>query len=406
MHGLSIEAQLAALDKWAEDKTVVGHYVDRGISARSPASKRPELQRLLRDIEKGMVDVVAFTKLDRWTRNIREYYKVQDVLDSHNVAWRALQEDYETETAAGRLKVNIMLAVAQDEADRTSERIKAVFDEKRRKGLALNGHTPIGIDYNNGILTANADAEKVRVVFRRYIATRSVRDIALHSEELIGKHYTATGMKAMIDNERYVLAGVIDRETWEKAQQIRSVRATRSGRSDRVYLFSGLLFCPECGGRLTVHAYTVKGVEYIYYWCGKRAKDHSCDCKVSVREDVVEAYLVKHILSSVAGYNVRVAKKQKKSVNPASIQKKLDKLTDLYLNDEIEKEDFDRRAAPLRDQLKAARIEAKAVNEEEISSVLDVYSTLSKAAQKAFWSALIKSIVPTKTGFEIALVLP
>ena len=78
----------------------------------------------------GKIDIVVFTKLDRWFRNIAEYYKVQEVLETHNVNWKTIHEDYDTSTASGRLKINIMLSVAQDEADRTSERIKAVFDSK------------------------------------------------------------------------------------------------------------------------------------------------------------------------------------------------------------------------------------------------------------------------------------
>lgn len=48
IHGLSIEAQTAALQEWAKANRykVVGVYTDAGISARKPASKRPELQRL------------------------------------------------------------------------------------------------------------------------------------------------------------------------------------------------------------------------------------------------------------------------------------------------------------------------------------------------------------------------
>ena len=51
IHGLSIEAQTTALQAWAKQNghKVVGLYVDSGISARKPASKRPELQRLLEE---------------------------------------------------------------------------------------------------------------------------------------------------------------------------------------------------------------------------------------------------------------------------------------------------------------------------------------------------------------------
>jgi len=135
IHGLSIAAQQEALDAWAlaNHVAVVGHYIDAGISARKPAAKRPELQRLLRRVQEDEVDLIVFTKLDRWFRNVAEYYKVQAVLDAHHVSWQAIHEDYETATSSGQFKVNIMLAVAQNEADRTGERIKMVFDSKRSR---------------------------------------------------------------------------------------------------------------------------------------------------------------------------------------------------------------------------------------------------------------------------------
>ena len=75
--------------------------------------------------------IILVTKLDRWFRNIGEYYKVQEILEAHNVSWKTIYEDYDTSTAAGRLKINIMLSVAQDEADRASERIKKCLMQKK-----------------------------------------------------------------------------------------------------------------------------------------------------------------------------------------------------------------------------------------------------------------------------------
>lgn len=71
IHGLSIEAQSEALEEWAkqEHANVVGTYIDAGISARKPASKRPSMQRLLaQTLNCGKIDMVVFTKLDRWFR--------------------------------------------------------------------------------------------------------------------------------------------------------------------------------------------------------------------------------------------------------------------------------------------------------------------------------------------------
>ena len=52
--------------------------------------------RLLNDIEHDKVDIVLFCKLDRWFRSVQAYYQIQPILDAHNTAWQAIQEDYET----------------------------------------------------------------------------------------------------------------------------------------------------------------------------------------------------------------------------------------------------------------------------------------------------------------------
>lgn len=405
LHGLSIEAQLAALREWAKDHTVVDEYVDPGISGRIAINKRPELSRLLRDVEAGKIDLVVFTKLDRWTRNIKEYYKAEDVLDAHGVAWKAIHEDYETQTAAGRLKVNIMLAVAQDEADRTSERVKAVFAEKRRKGLLVNGNTPLGITYDNGRMKVNEDAERIKALFTAYQAGRRINDLARNSPELLGRPYAPRSIQQMLQNEKYVASGIITPEQFENVRYIMSQRATRTVRTDRVYLFSGLLVCPVCGYRLTVHTRLWKGRTYTYYRCDQRDRVGRCTWGKSIREDVLEEYMKNRLLSIVSGHNLKVSKKIKKPVDAAQLQKKLDKLTDLYLEDKLTKEDFDKRADPLRDAIKSARLTPHEANTEEIVSALDVYPTLSKPAQKAFWSLLVRRIVPDGDGFSVDLVL-
>lgn len=403
MHGLSIEAQLAALREWAGDQSV-GEYIDAGVSARIPIKKRPELQRLLRDVKQGKIDLIAFVKLDRWTRNIREYYKAQDILDAHSVAWRAIHEDYETQTAAGRLKVNIMLAVAQDEADRTSERVKAVFAEKRRKGLVPTGVVPIGLKVENGKAVPNEDSEKVKNAFQYYIATRSVYSLACASQEILGRGYTSQGIRSLLSNERYLSAGVISPEEWEKAQEILSVRSVRHTKTNRTFLFSGLIRCPSCGARMTARGYKAWNKEYIYYSCPRANKAALCEYKHHVREDALENYLLKKIVSVVAGYNLEISKKTKR-VDTASIKRKLDKLTDLYINDQIDKDDYDARSAPLRDALRSARSDPKPIEMEQIVDAVDVYPTLSKTSQKAFWSALIQNIVPEDDdSFDILLL--
>lgn len=398
LHGLSIEAQKAALEAWAEGKTIVGHYTDLGVSARKPITKRPELQRLLRDCEQGKVDLIVFTRLDRWTRNIREYYKAQDVLDAHSVAWRALQEDYETETAAGRLKVNIMLAVAQDEADRTSERIKSVFARKKEKGLVPSGAAAFGIINDKGILRPSEDAPRIRAVFDAFINGRSAHAVTVRSEELLGHPVTDNGIRYLLKNRSYLDAGVIDRATWDKAQEILSVRAVRRAKTDRVYLFAGLLVCPVCGCKMTSHYWNPGKYEYTYYRCYSNAKNGTCKYKTSIREDRVETYLLNRLELLIGDYNVEVSAKEKTRPNPASIRLKMDKLTDLYLSEVITKEDYLTRYEPLKTALKDAESAPKPVPPEVVKSLTASYDSWSRAARKAFWSRLLVKIIPQEDG--------
>ena len=138
-HGLSLDEQRETLQQYAKEKgmQVVGIYTDEGCSARKALNRRKALKNLLHDVEQGQIDLILFIKLDRWFRNIADYYRVQDILDKHKVNWLAIQEDYNTLTTSGRLALNIRLSIAQNESDMTADRIKFVFEGKKRRREAL-----------------------------------------------------------------------------------------------------------------------------------------------------------------------------------------------------------------------------------------------------------------------------
>ncbi len=125
-HGFSILSQKEALEEYCSNNRIkiVDHYCDEGVSAGKPYTKRPEMKRLLDDVQDGKIDVFLFTRLDRWFRNVQEYFKVQEILDHHKVEWKAIWEDYDTTTSNGRMAITIFLAIAQNEREKTAERIR------------------------------------------------------------------------------------------------------------------------------------------------------------------------------------------------------------------------------------------------------------------------------------------
>lgn len=415
VHGLSIGAQTEALDEWAENNQVivVGHYIDAGISARKPASKRPALQRLLSDVKGGKVDIIVFTKLDRWFRNIAEYYKVQEVLEKYHVDWKTIKEDYDTSTSSGRLKINIMLSVAQDEADRTGERIKAVFESKVQRGEPISGKVPIGYRIENKHLVIDEENAKiVRDIFKQYIALRSIRSLRKYIFDTYQINYCHTNIRALLSNRRYIgqahdksdfCPPIIDMDTFSKAGEILAIRAERvaSGRTDRVYLFTGLVYCAECGNRLSAHVVKNK---YIYYRCTRYEKLGLCQHKKRTSEAVLEDWLLKNLTTQFAIYNAEIDAdkgKEPARIDTAKIKSKMEKLKDLYLNDLIDRDIYERDYTALRNELDSATSNSakprKPVDLNAISDSLAMYQDFSRAGKKEFWSRVIGKIVITNS---------
>lgn len=413
MHGLSLTAQRETLLRYAQENELrlAGVYVDEGITARKTYRNRPQFMRMLKDVQAGGIDLILFIKLDRWFRNIADYYEVQKILDKHNVRWIATEEDYDTTTANGRLHLNIKLSIAQDESDRTSERIKFVFDNKVQRGEVISGKVPLGYRIEGKRLAIDeATAPIAQDIFRQYLVLRSMRALRQYMMEQYGLVYCYSGVRALLKNERYIgrahgqddfCPPLIDEATFSQTQRLIEERAQRNSslRSDWVYLFTGLVYCAECGNRLSAH--TVAG-KYIYYRCTRYEKLHLCEHKKRTSERILEDWLLHNLVSQFAQYNLdlaaRAAQPQNK-VDEGKIKRKMEKLKDLYLNDLIEREAYERDYTALRDELRTAHAAVEAlpqpVDLDELATALSLYSELSRQHQKEFWARTIGKIIIT-----------
>ena len=315
IHGLSIEAQTSALESWVKENghRMVHIYTDAGISARKPASKRPALQQLLADAQSGKGDLEIGTKLDRWFRNIAEYYKVQEILEKFHVDWKTVHEDYDTSTASGRLKINIMLSVAQDEADRTSERIKAVFEAKRQRREPLTGNTPTGYKLEGKKLVKDQEIEEaVKAFFQTFLSCGSISEAQRAALEH-GKRIEYQLASKMLDSPVYhghyygvdgMAPPYISREEFVEIQHMRK-RVVRKTSKNRVYLFSGLIVCGECGFRMGGRKQT-RGKTPYYNCPGHYIKRSGCLNRVNLSEGIIEQHLLDTIQGKMQEYILSV----------------------------------------------------------------------------------------------------
>lgn len=414
MHGLSLTAQRDTLTQYAQANglKVVGVYTDDGITARKKYRNRAAFMRMLEDVRADRIDIILFIKLDRWFRNVADYYEVQRVLDDHRVQWIATEENYDTTTANGRLHLNIKLSIAQDESDRTSERIKFVFDNKVKRGEVISGKVPLGYKIENKRMVVDPETAPIaQDIFRQYAAIRSVRAMREYIMNTYGLVYSYAGVRAMLDNERYIgrahgqddfCSPLISPELFQQVRDLLAERAQRNqARSDRVYLFTGLVRCAECGGSLSAH---VVGRKYTYYRCTKYEKLHLCPHKKRTSELVLERWLLDNLISSFEAYNLSIKEgvsRTRPQVDELKIRRKMEKLKDLYLNDLIDRNTYEQDYTALRDELRAANAPAsqppQPVNILAIQTVLAAYSELSRQHKKEFWGKTVSKISITNS---------
>lgn len=412
MHGLSLTAQRDTLTQYAQENglKVIGIYADEGITARKKYRNRAAFMRMLEDVRADQIDIILFIKLDRWFRNVADYYEVQRILDDHRVQWIATEESYDTTTANGRLHLNIKLSIAQDESDRTSERIKFVFDNKVKRGEVISGKVPLGYKIENKKLVIDPHTAPIaQDIFQQYTVIRSVRALREYVLNQYGLVYGQTGIRALLDNERYIgrahgqddfCPPLISPEQFHQVQTLLAQRAQRNlARSDRVYLFTGLVRCAECGNNLSAH---VVGQKYTYYRCTKYEKLHLCPHKKRTSELVLEQWLLDNLISSFEAYNLSIeegASFARPQVDELKIRRKMEKLKDLYLNDLIDRDAYEKDYTALRDELRSANAPpsrpSKPVDIVAIQTVLAAYSELSRQGKKEFWARIVGKITIT-----------
>jgi len=146
----SLDAQREACEAYIASQRSEGwipvrdQYDDGGISGGT--LDRPAIQRLLSDIEDGLVDVVVVYKIDRLSRSLMDFAKLVEVFERNNVTFVSVTQSFNTTTSMGRLTLNVLLSFAQFEREVTAERIRDKFRASRAKGMYMGGVPPLGYD--------------------------------------------------------------------------------------------------------------------------------------------------------------------------------------------------------------------------------------------------------------------
>ena len=332
-------------------------FVDDGISGTS--FERGGFQQMQKMVEEGKICRVIVKDLSRFGREMVEAGRLtQIVYPSLGVTFISLHENVNSTTGEGTEMLPFYNIFNEWYAAQTSKKIRAVWQSKAENGKRVSPTVPFGYVKDPGDkekwLIDEPAAEVVRKIYALCLAGRGPSQIArqLEKEKILvpSAYYESVGRShaqkvptnpyswdqktvvGIIENRQYTGCAVnfksttvsykvhkkihnatedyqiipnmqepiISEEQWLRVQELRKHRR-RPTATGRASLFSGLVYCPDCGAKL--HFCAAKSLKRNQeFWRCSNYKDGRGTCQIHYIRDVVLERIVLEAISSLADF--------------------------------------------------------------------------------------------------------
>ena len=464
----SISNQKRILETYAKQNgfSNLRWYTDDGYSGAN--FQRPGFQAMLADIEAGKVGTVIVKDMSRLGRNYLQVGMYTEMIfPQKGVRFIAINDG--VDSAQGENDFAPLRNIFNEWLVRdTSKKIKAVKRSKGMSGKPITSKPVYGylMDEDENFIIDEEAAPVVRQIYSLCLAGNGPTKIARMLTEqqiptpgtleyrrtgstrryhpgyeckwatntvvhlLENREYTGCLVNFKTEKPSYKLKHsienppekqavfenhhepIIDRETWERVQELRKQRK-RPNRYDEVGLFSGILFCADCGSVMYQQRYQTDKRKQDCYICGSYKK-RTADCTAHfLRTDLLTAGVLSNlrkVTSYAAKHEARfmkllieqnedgdrrrnAAKKkeleaaEKRIAELSAIFKRLyedsvtgrisdERFTELSADYEAEQKELKERAARLREELSKAQ-EATA-NAEKFMNVVRRHTTIEE----------------------------
>lgn len=336
----SIEGQLAAARRYAQDKgyKIIKEYVDRAKTGTN--DNREEFQRMLKDSNKKKFSVIIVWKVDRFGRNREEI-----TFNKYKVKKNGVRVEYVAENISsgpeGVILESVLEGMAEYYSLQLSQNVSRGYVESAKKRHVI-GMPPLGYDKGEDKkYTINeSEANLVRLIFTKYNEGESQFSIInfLNSHGYKNKRglpFKRNSIQRILTDDRYIgiyrfkgkildetsIPPIVSREVFEatKLTAKEHKKMSYSNWNYSEYKLSNKLYCGKCGGKIKGSSGNGKnGTKYLYYICP--------DCKkLHLRSDKIDT-IVTNKLNTI--------------LNDAGIIKEIsEKVYEYYKeNDETDKE--------------------------------------------------------------------
>lgn len=382
--GYSIDAQLTRLRKYCEQKglEVIKEFVIVESSTRGEREKFYEMINFIKK-QKESINLVC-DKVDRLQRSFKEMPIIDELRKSRKLILHFFVEGQILDANSNSSQImayQMYIMMAESYTNSISDNVKRSFERMRQEGK-ITGTAPIGyLNKNDGrgktnIILDPDRAFLVKRIFEEYsTGLYSLKEIRKKTIEWNLKNKTKSNtylsvsqIDKLLKNKFYygvatykgqdykhIYPHIIDKDLFDKCDDVRNGRhRNRSNTTKTDFIFKGMIKCKNCGCTVTPE---LKKGKYVYLRPNSKL---GCTCKqinetVALKE--VEKVLnsmefppklleklnsiLKNSIESKNEYSQAFLTKLSNDLK--SIEKKLNRILDLFIDESITKTEYDKR---------------------------------------------------------------
>jgi site-specific DNA recombinase len=446
--GHSLDAQIQSCFEYAIKKEFKVLEQFRVVES-STANGRPEFSKMVDFVKKQQEKVVVLCYcVDRLQRDFDEqYFELQKLIKLGKLEIHFIKNEFiehKDMDSSAKFRKNLDVLLANDYRNKISDNVKRSNRKKLEEGTIL-GDSPIGylntkrIDKKKEKVEVCIDPERghlVKKMFEEYATgLHSMEDLRLmanedglkskrgyelsksHIEKILGNPFYYGYMLYNGILYKHIHPTLISKDLFDECQEVRSGRRkTKSKRTQQPFVLKGMLKCQHCA---CSYSPELKKGRYVYMRPTKSKGECSyCyhlneNVVLSQIEDVLKGMKIpQHILNDVADelkkssdkeYQHQVSEGQRLQQQYQTLQTRIKRARELYLDASIAKEEFDEMMTGLQVERQNVEARLQRLSNADNSfnkNVMTIFELASKAHD------LFKSSELEEKRRIIALVFP